>query len=229
MMGVPPNTVHMVENVNAKSFIWPSYVDVIEDVMPWMQFPVGSLAGADLSKLQLLTDMTCQWAQRKMGQPLAPTAFFQRFDGWTGWNGASVLLPYCPVLQVLQVNEYWGISGPHLLVEQTPTNDVDGYTLNYTTGRLTRAFPGLVQKPWFPGNRNIEIAWVAGWNPIPADWKVATLEMIAHWWRNTQQTQRTNVRGGPGDEAEAVANGMWEGVPLRIVNLLESAVRISIA
>ena len=220
------NTMTQVTNVNAKSFVWPSYVDVIEDVMPWLQFPPEdeqALTTSDMMKLELLTDMTCQWVQRKLGQPIAPTSFYARVDGWTGWNGAYVMLPYYPVLEILEVNEWWGISGPHPLAEQTPTHDIDGFNLEYTTGRLTRVFPGLVQKPWFPGTRNIEIAWIAGWNPMPADWKVATLEMIAHWWRNTQQTQRTNIRGGPGDQAEAVANGLWEGTPLAIANLLDSA------
>ena len=224
------NTQTQVVNANARSFTWLNYVDVIEDVMPWLQWPESPApTTAELSKLQLLTSMTCQWAQKKLQQPIAPTAFFQRFDGWVGRNGAHIMLDYSPVLEVISVKEWWGMNGPHDLAEQTPDHDIDGYSIVHRRGRITRVFPGLVQKPFFPGNRNIEVQWVAGQNPVDADLKVATLEMIAHWWRNTQQTQRTNVRGGPGDDAEDVAQGMWEGVPLRIVGLLESNPQIGIA
>jgi hypothetical protein len=223
------NTMTQVVNSNSASLSWISYVDVYEDVLPWLQIPQSpSLSTLDMTKMQLLTDMTCQFVQKKLGRPLAPTAFWRRFDGWNGWNGAYLLLPYSPVLQVQKVTEWWGISGPHDLAEQTPEHDIDGFTCDYHTGRMTRVFPGLVQKPWFPGSGNIDIQWVAGYNPIPADWKVATLEMIAHWWRNTQESQRINVRGGPGDDAEAVANGLWEGVPLRIAALLDSGQQIGI-
>ena len=206
-------------NLNASSVTWQSYVDLKQDVKPWLQIPINNVQGD--SRLQLLIDGTCQWAQRRIGQPIAPTTFQRRFDGWNGWNGAYIELPYYPILEVQQVIEYWGFSGPHYLSEQTPTNQVDGYQVVYELGRLTRAFPGLVQKPWFPGSRNIEVTWVSGYNPVPADIKMATLEMIAHWWRNTQQSARTKVRAG-GDTAEVVAGGLWQGTPLRITTLLDA-------
>ena len=215
----------MASNTNAGSLVWANYVDVNQDVKPWMQLTVGQ-ADADI-RLQLITDMVCQWAQKRIGQPIAPTQFDRRFDGWAGWNGAYIELPYSPVLEITSVVEYWGISGPHTLSEATPTNQVDGYQIDYLTGRVTRVFPGNVQKPWFPGSHNIEIAWTAGYNPVPADLKVATLEMIAHWWRNTQQSMRTNVRAG-GDDAEQVAQGMWSGTPLRVVNILDTYLRVGI-
>ena len=213
-------------NLNASSVTWQSYVDLKQDVKPWLQIPINNVQGD--SRLQLLIDGTCQWAQRRIGQPIAPTTFLRRFDGWNGWNGAYIELPYYPILEVQQVIEYWGFSGPHYLSEQTPTNQVDGYQVVYELGRLTRAFPGLVQKPWFPGSRNIEVTWVSGYNPVPADIKMATLEMIAHWWRNTQQSARTVVRGG-GDDADVVAAGLWQGTPLRITNILDALMQVGIA
>ena len=108
---------------------------------------------------------------------------------------------------------------------------MDGYSVDYEKGRLTRVFPGLVEKPWFPGSRNIEIVWEAGYNPIPADVKVATLEMIAHWWRNTQQ-QSANRLGAAGANADydpdVVAAGLWQGTPLRITSLLDAFLQVGI-
>lgn len=212
-------------NYNASSPVWGNYVDLEHDVLPWLQ--LTSVSTTQTQILQLLIDMTCQWAQKRRGRPIGPTEFFRRFDGWSGWNGAYIMLPYSPVLQVLSVTEWWGTSGPHELQEQTPEHQVTGFTCDYPTGMLTRVFPGLVQRPWFPGSRNLEVTWVAGYNPIPADLKVATIEMIAHWWRNTQQSARDNIRGG-SDTAEVVASGLWQGTPLRITSLLDADNQVGI-
>ena len=224
------DTLTQVTNSNASSHVWHNYVDLYEDVLPWLQIPTTGNAApsaSDLQKMQLIVDMTCQWAQRKISNPIAPTGFYRRFNGWNGWNGAYVELPYFPVLSIVSVVEYWGLGGPHYLSEQTPEHDIDGFQLDPLRGKIIRVFPGLVQRPWFPGSRSIEVQWVAGYNPVPADWKVATLEMIAHWWHMSQQTQRVNVRAG-SDGADQVAAGLWSGVPLRISQLLEGAVQIGI-
>jgi hypothetical protein len=216
----------MTTNVNASSLTWQNYVDLDNDVKPWLQIPPTDIT-VDY-RLQLLTDMTCQWAQGKLGQPVAPTQFDRRFNGWSGWNGAYIELPYYPVLEVTSVIEYWGGSGPHVLSEGTPTNQVDGYQMDYQRGQLIRVFPGLVQKPWFPGSRNIEVVWTAGRNPIPADLKVATLEMIAHWWRNTQQMAAIRSGPSPDYDPEQIASGLWQGTPLRITALLDGYQQVGI-
>lgn len=216
-------------NTNAASRVWASYLDVVDDVIPWLRedqndpsLPV---------RLQIIVDMACQFVQNFLARPIAPTRFDQRFDGWTGWNGAYLELPWYPVLEIVSVVEYWGVSGPHVLSESTPTEQVDGFQLRPTTGRVTRVFSGLVQKPWFPGSGNIEIVWVAGFNPVPADIKVATLELCAYWWRNTQQQSatRSGTGTGPSDEyAPATQSGLWAGIPDRIVDLLEPYLHVGI-
>ena len=224
------DTITSVTNSNALSLTWLNYVDLYEDVLPWLQFATtgpSAPSASDLQKLQLLTDATCQWAQKKICNPIAPTGFFRRFNGWTGWNGAYLELPYYPILEVISVTEWWGIAGPHPLSEQTPQHNIDGFALDPNRGILTRVFPGLVARPWFPGVRSIEVQWVSGYNPIPADIKLGTLEMIAHWYRFTQQTQRVNIRAG-SEDAEAVAQGQWSGVPLRVSEMLESMEQVGI-
>jgi hypothetical protein len=206
---------------NATLPVWGNYVDLEDDVKPWLQ-----LQSTDTTKdtlLQIVIDGICQWAQNKLGQPIGPTTFDRRFDGWQGWNGAHIMLPYYPVLEVKTVTEWWGVSGPHDLTEQTPTNQVDGFQCEYLTGRMTRVFPGLVQKPWFPGSRNIEISWVAGRNPVPGDLRLATLEDVAYWWRNTQQSGR----GGRGEYGGAEGNtGLWIGTPTRVADLLNQYLQV---
>jgi hypothetical protein len=167
-----------------------------------------------------------------IGRPVGATQYDRRFDGWASWQGAYIMLPYYPVLEVISVVEYWGISGPHTLVESTPTTQVDGFQCVYPTGRLNRVFPGNVQKPWFPGSRNIEVVWVAGFNPVPADIKVATLELIAHWYRNTQlQSARPNNALPSSNEYEPASTGvgLWQGVPYRVTSLLAPYLSIGMA
>ena len=220
----------MASNVNASSLQWSNYVDLATDVKPWLQVP-SSDTTQDL-QLQLIVDMACQWVQSFIGRPVAPTQFDRRYNGWTGWTGAYIELPFYPVIEIVSVTEWWGSSGPHTLSEQTPTNQVDGWTCDYPTGLLTRVFPGLVQKPWFPGARNVEVVWVAGYNPVPADLKVATLELINHWFRNTRQVSAFRAPGvGEGYEydPEETASGLWQGVPYRIVELLDPYISVAIA
>lgn len=199
---------------------WETYLDLQNDVKPYLQFPTGS-STSDV-RLQLIVDFACQWVQNYLGRPVAPTEFFRRFSGWTGLQGAFLNLPYYPVIQMVSVVEYWGANGPHTLTEQTPANQSanDVYQMDYLRGTVIRAFRGLMQRPWFPGSRNIEITWVAGYNPIPADLKIATLELIAHWWRNTQQASRSNAPAGMAEYDSDVGPGMWAGVPHRVTALL---------
>jgi hypothetical protein len=213
-------------NANAELTLWNNYVDLQADVKPYLQIPSNN-TGSDVM-LQLVTDFVCQYSQKLIGQPMIATAFDRRFDGWSGWNGAYLMLQYYPVLEITSVIEYWGVSGPHILTEQTPTNQVDGFQCEYLTGRLTRVFPGLVQKPWFPGSRNIEVQWVAGRNPVPADIKLAALELIAYWWRNTQQASRTATAAAGSEYDPAVATGLWAGLPHRIEAIFSSYMQVGI-
>ncbi|GAC1530926.1 MAG: hypothetical protein NVS3B1_23650 [Marmoricola sp.] len=205
---------------------WANYLDLQADVKSWLQFPAGSSTSDPV--LQNLLDMACYWVQDYLGKPVAPTTFFRRFSGWTGLNGAYLELPYYPVLSVISVVEYWGTSGAHTLAEQTPANQgtSDMYQMDYLRGQVIRTFRGLVQRPWFPGSRNIEIEWVAGYNPIPPTIKIATLELIKYWWSNTQQASRS-IMARVEYEPES-GHDLWPAVPQRITALLEPFVQVGI-
>jgi hypothetical protein len=209
---------------------WGSIIDRDADFKPYAQFPVDK-TDQDVV-LDLIVDGTNEWMQTYLDRPIAPTQFEERFNGWSGWGGAYVMLPYVPILEIVTVNEYWGLSGAHTLVEQTPTyqygigyssNNLPGgtYQINPRTGMLTRTFPGLVQKPFFPGSRNIEVTWIAGYDPIPAQLKLAALEMANHWYRNTQeQAEQAPPFGGQAGEGP-VSSSFWPGVPANVVEMLQ--------
>jgi hypothetical protein len=211
--------------------VWANYLDLQADVKPWLQFDDIPDASVD-ARLQRVVNMACQWVQNYLGRPIAPTKFFRRFSGASGFNGAYISLPYYPVLSIEKVVEYRGISGPHVLLEQTPENqqgNQEVFQMDYIRGFVTRTFMGLVQRPWFPGSKNIEITWTAGYEPVPEDINIATLELIAHWWRNTQQTSAsTPAPAGYEYDQENPAGGMWAGVPHRITGLLSPYKQVGI-
>jgi hypothetical protein len=175
-------------NSNALSEQWAAFVDLVDDVKPYLQIPLSDTT-RDIT-LKLVVDGVCEWVQREVGKPIGATEFKRKFDGNTGWNGTYIMLPYVPVLEVISVDEWWGNSGDHTLTEQTPANQVDGWQCEYQTGRLTRVFQGQIPKPWFPGSGNVWVVWRAGYNPAPASARLAVLEAIKWWWDNTQQQSR---------------------------------------
>ena len=207
---------------------WQSFIDINEDVKPYLQF-TGQGTGPDVI-LQLLTDNACQWIQDYLGRPLAPTTFFRRFSGWSTWNGSFIELPYYPVLQITKLVEYWGLNGEHQLVYQTPAQQGgpgdELYQVDWLQGHLIRTYQGLIQRPFFPGSNNIECTWVAGYNPVPAHARTAALELVAYWWRNTQESPRWFQAAN--DEYGAGANPMWQAVPNRVTQLLQPLTQVGI-
>src|ERR1700730_1275888 len=119
---------------------WQPYLDVANDVRPWLQF--GDIPGeANLeAKLRLITEAACYRVQNYLGKPITPTLFARRFSGWSGFNGAIIPLPYYPILKVVKAVEWWGVSGPHEVLEQTPAEQVgaEAFQIDNTHGYLIR-------------------------------------------------------------------------------------------
>ena len=205
---------------------WQTFLDINDDVKPWLQDSSVSTQEQD-AKLRLIVDDCCWWIQNYLGRPIAPTTFTRRFSGWSGWNGAVIALPYYPVLATPKVVEWWGTSGPHELVEQTPEAQGGGemFQLIPLTGQIVRSFQGLVQRPFFPGLRNIEVEWQAGYNPVPPDIKTATLRQVAHEWRKEQQASRSApAPAGAEPEYPGFMAGLHPDVKARLSSYLQTGI-----
>jgi len=189
-----------------------SYLDLTDDVLPWLQLSTEPEPVRD-QKLRLVTNGICRRAQNYIARPIAPLTYFKRFSGWPGANGAVINLPYYPVIEMIRVVEYRGQSGPYELKEQTPEHQyTESFQLEAMTGAVIRVFQGMIQRPWFPGSKNIEITWTAGFNPVPEDIRLATLEYIKKWWGGTQQGSRSvqpaGALGYTGEVGPDMA-GVW--------------------
>jgi hypothetical protein len=204
-------------------------VDLTNDVKPYMQWPVGS--NSDDQLLQNTIDAACWWAQDFMGRPITPTEFFRRFNGYQGYGGSTIDLPYYPVLAdppyTLTVVEWWGSSGPHALVQQTPENQggPDMFTLDPNEGLLTRSYMGLLQRPSFPGLKNIEVTWWAGFAVIPPHYRLGTLRLIKHWWDHDMQ--RT-LQGFAHQEQSTIPHEYFPLIPDDILAMFATAQQFGI-
>jgi hypothetical protein len=192
---------------------YATYIDLTE-AKDWLRFVAGSPTTYD-SNLQRIIDMACTQIQTHIGRPVAPLTVVERHDGW---SGEYIMLSQSPFLSLNYCHEWQSSGGLVNLPESTPANPVDGIQIDYSTGRLMRTFAGYSwPRPFFPGSRNIEVSYVAGFNPIPPDIWMATVELIAHWW-NMSQVGRGSARGQ--QSGEDATDGLWQGMPNRIVNLI---------
>ena len=203
----------------AGSVQWTTYLDMPE-VLAWLQFTAAPEPGsAQSGLLQRLVDAACYIAQDIANRPLCPTTFYERHDGW---SGEYIQLNYSPVVQLVQCQEWQSTGGFIQLPESTPQNPVEGVQLDYRTGQIMRVFAGYSwPRPFYPGSRNIEVTYVAGYDPVPHNVWMATVNLVAYWWRNWYQASRTFTKTPANSNNQANVD-LWPGVPNEIAQVFEA-------
>ena len=166
-----------------------SYLDFTE-VWQYLQFP-GSPGVQQQNMLQRYIDSACSFAQGAQGanRPIAPTEFRERHDGWAG---DTIMLHHSPFLSLVACTEWQSSGGSITLVESTPESPGEGIQIDYATSQIVRVFAGYSwPKPFFPGSRNIEVVYIAGFDPVPPELWEATVDLVGWKWRNSQQASRS--------------------------------------
>ena len=200
----------------------------LDDVKAYLRMPLTDTSyDAELTNLTFVaTDMI----ERYCNLPIVPKAMpIERHDGWVG---DTIELKYAPVVSVTYVHEFFA-GFLNILSESTPANPIDGYQLEYQTGRLVRVFTNGFPRQWYPGSRNIEISYSVGLSPIPPTLWQAARELVGHIFSQQEQINPSNVpkfSGGVGssDEVETSPE-MWQGIPYRIEAKLKTFRHRSIA
>lgn len=200
-----------------------SYI-TLADVKDYMQWSSPTSPSERDGVMQRFVDMACTQVQRRINRPASSQEFFERHDGW---SGEYILLKESPVLELVSCSEWMSSGGAVQLTESTPENPVDGVQIDYATGRIMRTFAGYSwPRPFFPGSRNIEIVYRAGFNPTPPDLWIATVELVVHWWRNAQGSAGKGfggqIGGQGGFDPESETAGLWQGLPYRIAEILDT-------
>jgi uncharacterized phiE125 gp8 family phage protein len=160
---------------------------------------------ADDVEIQDFIDAAQAVVTREVGD-IVPTQYTETLpvDGW------RIVLSRRPILSVTSLAVYTGGVSPTVV-------DPSGYRLSPSTGVIERLNGG-----WpipFTGS-DVTVTYLAGIaGPVPSNYRLATLELVAHLWRNSQMGRNRRVRGtGPEDETQAV--GLGFSLPNRVRELL---------
>lgn len=175
---------------------------------------------------------------------VVPALYDEYYDG-----GSDVIyLRHRPLLEVVSVIESWGpiayectfqppdtgpvIYGSGNEPSAAVATNVWAYSIDdYEIGLIRRRTVANSVQCWFPGVRNIHVAYRAGRNPVPAAIRLAAKELIAHWYQNSQQRSVSlsgaNIQYDVVNDMMGVARHdggvIWlAGVPDRIIELLTS-------
>lgn len=195
---------------------WGTYID-IDEAWDFLELH-GEPTEPRRKKIKRYIDSCCTFAQNRTNRPLGPTVFRERHDGW---SGEYVMLSYSPFLELIECREWQSSGGFITLPESTPENPIEGLQLSITS-RAMRTFAGYSwPRPFFPGSRNVEFIYLAGFNPVPPDIWLATMELIVWQWRNSEQATRTWALPGTDWTTEG-GNSLWPGVPNRVGEVFDS-------
>jgi hypothetical protein len=155
--------------------------------------------------------------------PFIPETHTEYFDG-----GTSMIVPsFLPVASVLSVTEYYGLS-TYPLTEQPlgAQNNAFAYTVDYSTGSLTRRTLGGEAAVFAFGSKNIKVVYTAGRSgAVPWTVRLGVLELIRHLWQMTQQGGgRPKFNAGAYDGGEAVIPTGF-AIPSRVIELWQPLYR----
>lgn len=187
----------------------------LQTVKDYLNYPVNDTSDDEL--LTLLLAAASDFVGRYVGPAASAVTFVERHDGW---NGDTILLNHAPLVSITQVTEYRSTGGLVVLPLSTPENPVDGYQVEWETGMLIRVFQGNWPRTFFPGSRNIEVTYVAGYPTPPPLLQLALCELVAHWWQQGHQ-QAAGPERIQGSYDDVEVPGAWSGVPYRVLDKLD--------
>lgn len=159
---------------------------------------------------------------------ILPTHYDEIYDG----GNYVIYLRHRPLLSVENVEEGWGWWNYELDFQQVntvPAGSMFAYSIDSPeAGGISRRSAGNISIPFLPGRKNIRVIYTAGRPTIPGSVRLAELELIAHWWQNSQLRAMANSQiyttydqmNEDWTRATGVTS-MNQGVPYRIIELLK--------
>lgn len=221
---------------------YSSTIVSLQDVKAWLRNPNPSAPSADDAAIQRVIDAAQLLVEGKVGITV-PRLFDEYYNG----GNYKIWLRRTPVLEIVSVTESYGpvsfnledqppttgaiIDGTGNEPAQTPAVHLWAYSLDVPgIGEVTRRGPLNTPFPFVPGDRNIRVTYWAGRDPITASIQVATMELVAHLWQNSQlrsmamsnQFVQYDTVSGIASERPDTSQAFWVGVPKRIIGLLEA-------
>lgn len=203
----------------------------LTDVRTHLRYPNPTQATADDAALQKFINAADDVIQYECDDIL-PNLHSEYYDG----GDMSIHLRNIPLLNVENVEEGWGYVNYELdyqEVNSPPPYSMFAYSIeSYPNGEISRRTAGNVNIPFKAGDGNIFIQYRSGLEQIPGSIIVAELELIAHWWQNSQLRAVTmaganlaydTVTGQAySRDTESGIQNMNIGVPYRILEMLKA-------
>jgi hypothetical protein len=197
-----------------------------------LRYPNPDAASPDDVSIQWFIDAADQVIEYHCSSIL-PHAWDESYDGGTG----SIFLRHTPLLSVQNIQEGWGYVNFDLDYVQA-NSPLETFSLycysidSFVNAEVSRRSTGNVTIPFHPGKANIQIQYTSGESVIPGNVFLAELELVAHWWQNSQL--RGVTLAGANMSYDSVEGALYSrdtesgvqninlGVPYRILELINS-------
>ena len=158
----------------------------------------------DDAELEDTIDAAQDMIVAKIG-PVLPTVYTETRPG----GDAFVLLTHRPVLSITTVSENADYGTPTIVAP-------GGWKLEAGTGVLTRLSTREQPQLWAGGYSGVDVTYTAGLNPVPANIRMATRELVAHLWRQSQLGRARRTNRGPEDDVQPATYAL----PYRVAEML---------
>lgn len=210
----------------------------LQEVKEHLRYPNPSAPTPDDSGLQRFITAADECIEFECDEIL-PKLFNETHDG----GKTKIFVRHRPILEVLNLEEGWGWINFELdfvpVNSPAQVNSMYAYSIdNAQTGEITRRSAGNVVIPFVPGDDNIAITYRAGEGRIPGTIVLAELELIAHWWQNSQLRGVSMSGANMGydtvtgalytRDTETGVQNLNVGVPYRILEMIKSHRRLPI-
>jgi hypothetical protein len=199
----------------------------LDEVRAHLRYPIADTM--DDAALQLHIEASDDAIRKECGE-IIPRTYDEVYNG----GQPTIFLRHTPILSVDGILEGWGFANFTLDGIQ-PSSLGSGSQFAYSiddpeTGILTRRSAGNVVTRFNPGQANIRITYTAGRVPIPSLIKLASLELIAFWWQNSQQraSSQLSASGYGAVDQEIPRSGgaqytsINQGIPWRIIEMIKA-------
>lgn len=195
----------------------------------WLRYPPA--VSADDAAIQLVINAADEVVEYEC-EDILP----HRYDEYYSGGDCEIFLKHSPILSVENVEEGWGFISfelDYVEANSPPAAfsifafSVDGHEMS----KITRRTAGNVVIPFRPGVDNIHVQYTTGRATIPGSIIIAELELIAHWWQNSQL--RATAMAGTNISYDATLGQTYTrdtesgtqnlniGVPMRILEMLK--------
>lgn len=137
-------------------------------------------------RLEILVASVSQLVKTYCGNSLIDYYSTPKVETFTiTWDTPSVQLTESPVIVVSSVEERYGYTEDYSVL--SPTD----FYLDISTDSVMRTTGGRGFKNWAKGPGSVKVTYTAGYSEVPADLKLAVLDLITYYLKDEYKERQT--------------------------------------